>query len=350
VPHDPKSAHAGSNVLRRALIRDVSNHSRGGDGPHVTDAYEPRQVREEAAVSKKVCVVTESISDLPVGRTCRSRFEEGCTAKDPSLFFPDIPRYTLSNLIRQDDGPLHFCFPKLLKQENLVHGIFCREGGVSDMPFASLNVGASVHDSPALVTQNLARVKAALGAEELAQVDQVHGDEAVIIRRDRPVFPDDSPPADALITDVPGWGLMVKLADCQGVILYDPEKNVVAVVHCGWRGNVRNILGKTVRRMEQDFSCRPAAVRAAIGPSLGPCCGEFRGHDGYFPEGFRRFQVREDYFDLWAISCRQLIEAGVAGDHIEVSGVCTRCRTDLFYSYRKEGKTGRFAVTAMLKP
>jgi len=84
VPQNPKSAHAGSNVLWRALIRDVSNHSWGGDGPHVTDAYEPRQVREEAAVSKKVCVVTESISDLPVVRMCRTWFEEGCTAKDSS--------------------------------------------------------------------------------------------------------------------------------------------------------------------------------------------------------------------------------------------------------------------------
>jgi len=315
----------------------------------VTDTYEPRQVREEAAVNKNVCVVTESISGLPVGRMCRSWLEEGCTAKDFSPFFPDISRYTLSNLIRQDDGLLHFCFPKLSEQDNLVHAVFTREGGVSGEPFASLNVGASVHDSPALVQQNLARIQACIGAEELVQVNQVHGDDAVVFRKGSAVFAESPCSADALITNVPGRGLMVKLADCQGVILYDPEKNVVGVVHCGWRGNVQNILGKTVRRMEKEFFCRPAALRAAIGPSLGPCCGEFQGHERYFPEEFRRFQVRENFFDLWAVSCSQLMQAGVAKTHIEISGICTRCRTDLFYSYRKEGKTGRFAVAAMLR-
>ena len=266
-----------------------------------------------------------------------------------SPFFRDIPRYTLSSLIRRDDDPLHFCFPKLFEEKNLAHAVFTREGGVSGEPFASLNVGAKVGDSSGLVEENLGRIKGSLGADRLLEVDQVHGDDAVVVGKDH-FFPPDSPPsADALITNVPGWGLMVKLADCQGVILYDPEKNVVAVVHCGWRGNVQNILGKTVRRMKKDFSSRPSAIRAAIGPSLGPCCSEFLGHEHYFPEDFRRFQVRKNYFDLWAVSCRQLIEAGVTEDHMEIFGTCTRCRPDLFYSYRKEGKTGRFAVVALLR-
>ena len=101
--------------------------------------------------------------------------------------------------------------------------------------------------------------------------------------------------------------------------------------------------------MEKEFSSRPADIHAAVGPSLGPCCGEFKGHEEYFPASFNKFQVGEDYFDLWAVSCWQLLEAGVTQAHIEVCGVCTSCRTDLFYSYRREGKTGRFAVTAMLK-
>jgi len=272
-------------------------------------------------------------------------------SSDPpsSPFFPSIPRYTLSGLVRQDDDPLHFRFPKLSASKNLVHAVFTRHGGVSGGPFASLNVASSVDDFPALVQENLARIQGSLGAEELAQAKQIHGDDAVVLKRDYLVSADGSPSADALITNVPGRGLLVKLADCQGVILYDPEKNVIAVVHSGWRGNVQNILGKTVNSMEKEFSCRPAAILAAIGPSLGPCCGEFRGHEHYFPENFRRFQVRENYFDLWAVSCWQLMEAGVVGDHVEIAGVCTRCRADLFYSYRKEGKTGRFAVAAMLR-
>ncbi len=266
-----------------------------------------------------------------------------------SPFFPAIPRYTISSLIQQDKGPLFFCFPGLSEEENLVHAVFSRKGGVSKGPFASLNVGSSVHDSPVHVRENLMRIQDSIGAQALLQVDQVHGDNVIIRRRDYAVSEDGPCSADAQITNVSGQALLVKLADCQGVILYDPERNVVAVIHCGWRGNVRNILGKTVRRMEQDFFCRPDSIHAAIGPSLGPCCAEFQGHEQYFPESFRRFQVRKNFFDLWAISCRQLMEAGIFEDHIEISGACTRCSTDLFYSYRKEGKTGRFAVVAMLK-
>jgi YfiH family protein len=264
-------------------------------------------------------------------------------------FFPDIPRHTLSSLIRQDNPLPYFSFPKLATQKHLFHAVFTREGGVSDGPFESLNVGLAVGDSPVRVRENLASIRTALEAEELIGVRQVHGVDAVVLSKDHPVSGETPPSADALITDVPGKGLVIKLADCQGVVLYDPEKNVVALVHSGWRGNVGNILGKTVRRMEQDFACRSGALYAAIGPSLGPCCGEFQGHEGYFPESFRRFQVRENYFDLWAVSCWQLLEAGVPARNMEVFGVCTRCRADLFYSYRKEGKTGRFAVAAMLK-
>jgi YfiH family protein len=266
-----------------------------------------------------------------------------------SPFFPAIPRYTTSDLIQQDNGPLRFCFPGLSGQENLIHAVLSRKGGVSKGPFASLNVGSSVHDSPAQVRENLRRIQDSIGAQTLLQVDQVHGDNVIIRRRKYAVSQGGSRSADAQITNVTGGALLVKLADCQGVILYDPERNVVAVTHCGWRGNVRNILGKTVGRMEQNFSCRPGDIHAAIGPSLGPCCAEFQGHEQYFPESFRRFQVRENFFDLWAISCRQLMDAGISEDHIEIAGACTRCRTDLFYSYRKEGKTGRFAVVAMLK-
>ena len=272
-------------------------------------------------------------------------------SSDPSYspFFPAIPRYATSNLIQQNEGPLRFCFPGLSEREHLVHAVFSRKGGVSKGPFASLNVGLSALDSPARVRENLRRIQESIGAQSLLQVDQVHGDNVIIRKRDCALSRNGPGSADAQVTNLTGRALLVKLADCQGVILHDPERNVVGVVHCGWRGNVRNILGKTVGRMEEEFCCRPGSIHVAIGPSLGPCCAEFQEHEQYFPEGFRRFQVRENFFDLWAISCRQLMDAGIPEDHIEIAGACTRCRTDLFYSYRKEGKTGRFAVVAMLK-
>ena len=88
---------------------------------------------------------------------------------------------------------------------------------------------------------------------------------------------------------------------------------------------------------------------AAIGPSLGPCCAEFVTYRDIFPEEFDRFMVDENHFDLWALSSWQLENAGMRPENIEVAGLCTRCRTDLFYSYRAEGNTGRFGTVAMLR-
>lgn len=263
--------------------------------------------------------------------------------------FSHIPYYTPSELIRQEHPFPHLCYPGLSAHADLVHGIFTRCGGVSRKPYDSLNVSSSVGDSAEFVKENLERVRNTLGADSLLQVNQVHGDRIVVMEKEGDMGLHTPPSADVIMTRVQGQGLMVKLADCQGVILYDPDKRAVAVVHCGWRGNVGNILGKAVQSMVEVFSSSPAAVLAAIGPSLGPCCGEFVGHETIFPESFRRFQVRENHFDLWAVSCRQLMDAGIRADHVEISGICTRCRTDRFFSYRKEGKTGRFAVAVMLK-
>jgi YfiH family protein len=173
----------------------------------------------------------------------------------------------------------------------------------------------------------------------------VLGPDQIDRRIDRKI---ETPSADAVITNTPNIAILVKQADCQGVIIFDPEKRVVANVHCGWRGNAKNILGNVVMRMNHDFGCKECDLLAAIGPSLGPCCAEFVGHEKIFPNNFQRFMVRKDYFDLWAISHWQLRNAGLRKKNIEISGICTRCRTDLFYSYRGEGKTGRFGTVVML--
>ena len=170
-----------------------------------------------------------------------------------------------------------------------------------------------------------------------------------MLREGHDRIPSEIPCADAMITNIPGLGLLVMQADCQGVIIFDPKKRVVANVHCGWRGNVANILGRVVARMAGTFGCTGSHLLAAIGPSLGPCCAEFVDHRAIFPGPFDRFRIGENHFDLWAISRGQLVEAGLQQENIEIAGICTRCRTDLFYSYRGEGRTGRFGTVAMLK-
>jgi len=266
-----------------------------------------------------------------------------------SSFFPKITIRGESDLLRVGKDITCFRFPGLALNRQLIHGVFTRSGGLSDSPYNSLNASYTVGDSAENVTENLSKIKKAVKAEHLVFMDQVHGDSVFVIRRDYLDTQGRIPSADAMITDIPRVALMIKQADCQGVIILDPKRSVLGNVHCGWRGNVRNILGRVVDRMKHEFECRPSDLVAAIGPSLGPCCAEFVTHEKLFPENFMPFMVRENYFDLWAVSCGQLMEAGLKEKNIEVSGICTHCRTDLFYSYRAEGKTGRFATIAMLR-
>ena len=140
------------------------------------------------------------------------------------------------------------------------------------------------------------------------------------------------------------------MADCQAILLYDPVRRVVANVHSGWRGSVSDIAGKTVAAMENRFGCRGRNLVAAIAPSLGPCCAEFRNYREEIPESFWRYKDGAEHFDFWKISRDQLAAAGLTPDNIHAGGLCTRCRTDLFYSYRGEARqTGRFAAVIGLR-
>jgi polyphenol oxidase len=170
-----------------------------------------------------------------------------------------------------------------------------------------------------------------------------------VIRTGDEMTTPEMPTADALITNVPDLAVLVKQADCQGVILFDPNRGVVAVVHCGWRGSVANILTKVMARMKREFRCQERDLLACIGPSLGPCCAEFVDYKRIFPEYFQAFKVNTAHFDLKAISRWQLLNAGLREENIQISDICTRCHTDLFYSYRGEGRTGRFGTVAMLR-
>lgn len=246
-------------------------------------------------------------------------------------------------------GVIYFVHSSLSSHNRLFHGIFTRKGGTSRHPYESLNTGYNTGDRPGDVSKNLGIIRETVQAGRLLFMNQVHGEHIVSLRTDRPPDLTSVGDADAVITNIPGTALMVKQADCQGVILFDPVKEVVAVVHCGWRGNVRNILGSAVTRMRSEFGSNPSDMLAAVGPSLGPCCAEFITYKEIFPDHFLKFMVRDPYFDLWEISRSQLIRAGLHRNHIEIAGVCTKCNTDLFFSHRAERRTGRFATVAMIQ-
>jgi YfiH family protein len=241
-------------------------------------------------------------------------------------------------------------FPLLAASPGLKHAIYTRSGGVSDGPFSTLNTAFDVGDDPSAVEENRRRIQGDMGGMTPVFLRQHHGTRVVCIGQGKQGAQAAKTPlyADALVTNRPGLLLVIQVADCQAVIIHDPVEQVVANVHSGWRGSVGNILGKTVAEMQHTFGCRPENLRAGIGPSLGPCCAEFIHYRDESPPSLWRYRVDGFNFDFWTMSADQLKSAGVAGRHIDAAGLCTRCRTDLFYSYRAEKTTGRFAAAAGL--
>jgi YfiH family protein len=229
----------------------------------------------------------------------------------------------------------------------LFHAVFTRVGGVSPPPFYGLNVAHGLGDDGERVGRNRRILAAVLGGPRLAFCRQVHGTGVHAVDGDLggPV-----PEADALMTDRVGVGLVIQVADCQAVLLYDPVHRVVANVHAGWRGGVAGILGATVQAMSARYGTAPPDLLAAVGPSLGRCCAEFVHYRSEIPPAYWPYKDDRHRFDFWAISRDQLLEAGLSGERIQIGGICTRCRTDRFFSYRGEGITGRFAVVVGLKP
>ncbi len=246
------------------------------------------------------------------------------------------------SLVFAEMGGLPCCRSPLLSAfPEVIHGFFTRQGGVSPEPYHSLNLSFAVGDRRGLVVHNRALVQQALGLEALVSATQVHGCRESLVTAGIAAPEEEIPDADILFTLQSGLGLVIKQADCQAVMFYDPVRRVAANVHCGWRGQVRNILRETVERLRERFGSHAEDLVAAISPSLGPCCAEFRNFRREFPPGLWSYQVRPTYFDLWALSRDQLLAAGLRPQQIDIAGLCTRCRGDLFFSYRRERRTGR---------
>jgi YfiH family protein len=240
----------------------------------------------------------------------------------------------------------YFRFESLAAFPELAHGIFARSPGASAPPFAQLNISLAVGDDPQRVVRNRERVAACMGAKELTSVRQMHGGEVVVVDS----RPSPSLAGDALVTERAGTLLLIAVADCQAILMYDPRRRVAAAVHSGWRGSIVDIAGRTVAVMRERFGCRPADIRAGIGPSLGPCCAEFVNYRTEIPSGLWGYRHDGVRFDFWAMTRDQLMHSGIPEEQIETAGLCTRCRTDLFFSHRAEKHTGRFPAVIGIKP
>ncbi len=230
-----------------------------------------------------------------------------------------------------------------------VHGFLARTGGVSAPPFDSLNLSANVGDSSANIEANRGRVEKAfeLSGETIAVLKQVHGDTVVVADKDGLRGEGADGEADALLTCTPGVPVGVLTADCVPILLYDPRAGAVGAVHAGWKGTVLNIAGKAIDAMCKSFGSNAADIRAAIGPSIGPCCysvgeevlGEFKTAFGPKVEDFFRFDPAPS-LDLANANALQLRSAGLLPENIDTTGLCTSCEKESFFSYRRSEEAG----------
>ncbi|MBM3207294.1 MAG: polyphenol oxidase family protein [Chlamydiae bacterium] len=154
---------------------------------------------------------------------------------------------------------------------------------------------------------------------------------------------------DGIYTDKYGKALRITHADCQAAIFFDPRKNIIANVHCGWRGNVQNIYKNTILQLNRRYGSMPADLIVCISPSLGPENAEFVNYKHELPEYMWEFQKKTNYFDLWEISKYQLESSGVLSENIEIASICTFDNPDQFFSYRRDKTKYRNSTIVGLK-
>lgn len=231
-----------------------------------------------------------------------------------------------------------------------------RHGGISQIPFDSLNLAFHVHDDPDDVHQNHLLLAKKLGyeANALIYMRQIHSNSVVIIT-DEMDF--NSPPeCDALITNRLNTPLMVMSADCTPILVYDHTHNAIAAIHAGRVGALDEILPKTLHAMKIEYGTTAEDVLVFLGPSIHGCCYEVNEtiarltiEKGY--ESALRREATKVFLDVNTILVLQLDSLGVKKENIEVINHCTSCQCDTYFSYRANAHhTGRIAGVIMLQP
>ncbi len=242
------------------------------------------------------------------------------------------------------------------------HAVLTRIGGVSQAPYATLNLGHTVGDDLSAVEENHRRALGVMGIApgEVVSPYQVHGARVGIVG---PVHAGTVQPAtDALVTATPGLPILMRFGDCTPVLFFDPQQGVVGMAHAGWRGIVAGVVPATVHTLVERLGCDPADVQVGIGPTIGPCCYQVGEEvveavrNACPPASTDRERGGPDeiahqgpdgrwYLDLAGAVRRQLYAVGIPALHIEEAGLCTACRVDEFFSHRAErGRTGRFGI------
>ena len=243
------------------------------------------------------------------------------------------------------------CAP--MESNGFANAFSTRLGGVSPMPLDALNLAGFNEDEAENIYENRRRfLKLFDGEWTLTGCWQMHGAKIRTVRHLEDARLD-TENYDAMVTESPRILLGVKTADCVPILLGDTRSGACAAVHAGWRGTLQSILPRALERMTLEYGTRAEDVSAAIGPAARACCYEvgaevITAFRESFPQSSDLFNPTRNghaLVDLQRANREQLIEAGVKPDQIHTAPICTMCRTDLFFSYRREksiyGRTGR---------
>ncbi len=239
------------------------------------------------------------------------------------------------------------------------HAFSTRLGGVSAGLYASLNIGFHSGDDPEHVRENRRRFRMASALDrDWTAVHQVHGRDVAIVAPDGQA---DRDQGDAVVCGTPGVPVGVFTADCTPVLLADRHGRAVGAIHAGWRGTAAGVVPLAIETLARHFDVTAADLIAAIGPAARRCCYEVGpevvaaleradpGPSRDDREGWQAQGPRRAHVDLPVLVRRQLRSAGVPAAHIHSSGICTLCRPELCFSYRRDGQaSGRMISVVQL--
>lgn len=238
----------------------------------------------------------------------------------------------------------HFEIPELAKLGWIRHAFLTRQGGVSLPPYDSLNLSDKNADQEKFVSQNKNLIADAFGfdSNRLILLDQMQQDQILLLQE--PTTPLPSPlEYDALVTNVPNTYLGILTADCLPIFIVDQKRKVIAAVHAGRQGTALHITAKVIEKMKEEFGCSSKDLLLAIGPCIGPCCYEV--DEKVFQKQWEPFSASRRsgkwMVDLVQINIAQMKGEEVKEEQISWINLCTYCHSDLFFSYRKQGRTGR---------
>ena len=249
-------------------------------------------------------------------------------------------------LVLKSNNNVNFFYSRSINEiPSVKHFFSTRIGGISKGLYSSLNLGIYTSDKDKNLVANFNNIfeAASMDNNKIVYLRQVHSDIFHVV--DEYNYGDIlEKEGDALITSSKGIAIGVFTADCVPIILVDEKKNIISVVHAGWRGTSLKIVYKVLKYMIKTLFVNPINIKVAIGPSIQKCCYEVNKE---VAEKFKySSKVNEKwYVDLLKENIDQMVEIGVLVDNIETGNLCTMCNPKLFYSYRRDnGNTGRLGT------